>query len=299
MIRLGTRGSKLALAQAQLVADELVRLGAEVEIVPITTTGDGDSPPLDTATGIFVKELETELIGGGIALAVHSLKDMPTELPEGLALGAILARGSALDVLISRERGMMLDELPPAARVGTSSPRRRAQLLHHRRDLQMLPVRGNVDTRLRKLDAGDFDAIVVAQAGLNRLGADAVEVYVIPPVICLPAPGQGAIAVEIRADDESAGALVGALDDANTRACVTAERSLLKALGGGCRAAVGALGMMIGEELHLQGMVADADGSALLREAIEGAPGEAAALGQALARALLERGAHLLMEAAE
>jgi len=300
MIRLGTRGSKLALAQSQFVADQLVRLGADVEVAVITTTGDRvSSPPPDSGViGIFVKELETALIGGAIDLAVHSLKDMPTELPDGLALGAVLSRASALDALVCRGRAMTLDQLPPGARVGTSSLRRRAQLLHHRRDLRMLPVRGNVDTRLRKLDAGEFDAIVLAQAGLERLRLGELEPYVIPPEVCLPAPGQGALAIQIRADDDGMVSVLWPLEDSDTRACVTAERSLLKALGGGCRAAVGALGTVIGGNLHLEGVVADPDGSSLLRGAVEGAPSEAENLGQTLARTLLERGAGALIEAA-
>jgi hydroxymethylbilane synthase len=300
MIRLGTRGSKLALAQSRLVADQLLRLGADVEMVVITTSGDrfSSAPPDGSATGIFVKELEAALIGGVIDLAVHSLKDMPTELPEGLALGAVLSRASALDALVCQPRGATLDQLPPGARIGTSSPRRRAQLLHYRRDLQMLPVRGNVDTRLRKLEAGGFDAIILAHAGLERLGLGDLEPYIIPAGICLPAPGQGALAIQIRADDDQTARLIQPLEDVGTRACVTAERALLNALGGGCRAAVGALGTMVGNMLRLEGVVADPHGGRLLRGAVEGAPTEAAAVGQSLACDLAARGAGALIEAA-
>jgi len=300
MIRLGTRGSKLALAQARLVADRLAGLGANVEIVVVTTTGDRStsSLPDSSATGIFVKELEAELARGNMDLAVHSLKDLPTDVPEGLTLAAVPARGSALDALVCRQRGMTLDDLAPGARVGTSSPRRRAQILHYRRDLEMRPVRGNLDTRLRKLDAGEFEAIVVAHAGLERLELSETLPHVLAPEVCLPAPGQGALALEIRADDGRAAELVQALDDADTCACVTAERALLKALGGGCRAAVGALAQVRGGALRLDGVVADTDGRRLLRGAVEGTPRDAQALGAALARDLQERGAGALIEAA-
>jgi len=299
VIRLGTRGSKLALAQSRVVAEQLERLGAEVEIKIVTTTGDrcASGPPDTSTTGIFVKELETALLDGGIDLAVHSLKDMTTTLPEGLRLGAVLARGSPFDALISRERGLGLDDLPEAARVGTSSPRRRAQLLHYRPDLRVPSLRGNVDTRLRKLDAGEFDAVVVAHAGLERLGVEDARPWVIPPEVCLPAPGQGALAVEIRTEDGDMASLVEPLDDSATRACVTAERAFLRALGGGCRAAVGALARIEGEMLHLDGAVASPDGKRLLRGAFEGDSARADAVGQALARDFQQRGAAALIEA--
>ncbi|UCH35813.1 MAG: hydroxymethylbilane synthase [Armatimonadota bacterium] len=300
MIRLGTRGSKLALAQAESVADVLTREGAQVEIVIITTTGDrSSSAPTGSATGIFVKELETELLRRRIDLAAHSLKDMPTDLPAGLALGAVLRRASALDALVSRDRGTAIHNLPHEAGIGTSSPRRSAQLLAYRRDLDVRPVRGNVDTRLRKLDAGEFDAIVLAQAGLERLGLAAdTRPYVIPPGICLPAPGQGAVAVEVRGDDERMAELLQPLEDAETRACVTAERAFLKALGGGCRAPVGALGTMSANGLRIEGVVVSPDGKDVVRGARDGAADDALAVGQALARDLQERGAGALIEAA-
>jgi len=300
MIRLGTRGSKLARAQSRLVAERLALLGAEVETVVITTSGDRatSTPPDSNATGIFVKEIEAELLGGGIDLAVHSLKDMPTEAPAGLALAAVLARASALDALICRERGMTIDELPAGARVGTSSPRRRAQMLHYRGDLKVEPLRGNVDTRLRRLDAGDFDAIVLAHAGLERLEISGARPYVIPAAICLPPPGQGALAVQIRSDDERAASLVRPLDDADTHACVLAERALLKALGGGCRAAVGALARTDDGGLKLAGMVASPDGAQLLRGTVQGSPDKSEALGRALASDLRSQGAGALIEAA-
>jgi hydroxymethylbilane synthase len=300
MIRLGTRGSKLALAQSNLVAEQLRTLGAEIDIVVITTTGDraASAPPDSNATGIFVKELEAELLRSGIDLAVHSLKDMPTDVPEGLALGAILTRGAPLDTLVCRDSCSDISALPAGASVGTSSPRRCAQLLHYRPDLEMRPIRGNVDTRLRKLDAGEFDAVVLAQAGLERLGIRGRPASVIPSDICLPAPGQGALAVEVRCDDEDVAKAVGALDDANTRACVTAERAFLKALGGGCRAAVGALAKVVDDALVLEAMVAAPDGSRLLRTTACGEPDAAETVGRAAAGELAERGADELIRAA-
>lgn len=299
VIRLGTRGSKLALAQSRLVAEQLERLGAEVEIKVVTTAGDhaASTPPESNTTGIFVKELETALLDGGIDLAVHSLKDMTTTLPDGLKLGAVVARGSPLDALISRQRGLRVDDVPKGARVGTSSPRRRAQLLHYRPDLEMLPLRGNVDTRLAALDAGGFDAVVLAHAGLVRLGMVDARAWVIPPEICLPAPGQGALAVEIRAEDGKVASLVESLDDGAARASVTAERAFLRALGAGCRAAVGALARAEGGALHLDGAVASADGKRLLRGSVEGDSATADAVGGALARDLQRRGAAALIEA--
>jgi hydroxymethylbilane synthase len=300
MIRLGTRGSKLALAQSGLIAERLRGLGIEVETVVITTAGDRatSTRPDTNAVGIFVKELEAGLLAGHIDLAVHSLKDMPTDLPDGLALGAIASRGPALDALVARPRGNTLDGLPQGAKVGTSSPRRRAQIMHYRDDLNISPVRGNVDTRLRKLDAGEFDAIVLAYAGLERLGLGELEPYVIPPEICLPAPGQGALAIEIRADDAQVADVLRPIDDADTRACVTAERAFLHGLGGGCRAAVGALADVIRGIMHLDGVVASPDGDRLIRGTAEGAPDGAAALGQMLAVDLQKRGADALIEAA-
>ena len=301
MIRLGTRGSKLALAQSQLVAQQLKAFGSEVEIVVITTTGDraASTPPDSSATGIFVKELEAELLRGGIDLAVHSLKDMPTEVPEGLAVGAALARGVPLDVLVCRDGSADMAALPAGARVGTSSPRRCAQLLHYRPDLEMRPIRGNVDTRLRKLDAGEFDAVVLAQAGLERLGIRDRPARAIPPDICLPAPGQGALALEIRYDDGDLAKLVKPLEHAETRACVTAERAFLKALGGGCRAAVGALAEVVDGALVLEAMVAAPDGTRLLRTTARGTPEAAETVGHAAAQELVERGADELVRAAK
>jgi len=301
MIRLGTRGSKLALAQAHFVTDRLCALGAEVEVTIITTAGDRatSSPPDSGITGIFVKELEAALLEGSIDIAVHSLKDMTVMLPDGLTLGAVLARGSPYDALVSRERGLGVDDLPEGACVGTSSPRRRAQLLHYRPDLRVSPLRGNIDTRLRKLDAGEFDAIVVAHAGLERLDMQDVRPSVIPPDVCLPAPGQGALALEMRDRDGEVADLVCALEDAATCACVTAERAFLRALGGGCHAAVGALARHEGEGLRLEGCVASADGAVLMFSEAEGSLADAEGVGIVCAEELIAGGARSLIEGNE
>jgi hydroxymethylbilane synthase len=300
MMRLGTRGSKLALAQSRRVAEALGRLGAEVALATITTRGDRAvmTPPAPNSSGLFVKELETALRERRIDLAVHSLKDLTTVLTPGLILGAVLVRDSALDALVCRERGMRLDDLSRGARVGTSSPRRRAQLLHYRSDLQVSPLRGNVDTRLRRLDDGAFDAIVLARAGLTRLGLEQAQPWDLPPEICLPAPGQGALVIEIRDHDAPTAALVAALDDPPTRACVTAERGFLRTLGGGCHAAVGALARSEGDTILLTGAVASPDGRELLRASTQGALTAAVELGESLARELQGRGADALIEAA-
>lgn len=299
MMRLGTRSSTLALAQAQIVAESLRARGVEVEVIPITTTGDRVGlPAAGGLTGVFVKELETALVGGRIDVAVHSLKDMPLAQPEGLRIGAVIERASPLDALVCRTPGGGLDGLRAGAGVGTSSPRRRAQLLHHRPDLLMRSVSGNVDTRLRKLEGGEFEAIVVALAGLQRLGRDDARAGPIPADICLPAPGQGAIAVEMRADDDCVRAHLAALDDAPTRACVIAERACLQGLGGGCQAAVGALARVDGGEIVLQAVVADAAGVTVIRGEKSGPFANPLRLGEELAGELLARGAAALIAAA-
>ena len=260
-IVIGTRGSALALAQAEGVAERLRALGAEVTLRMIKTTGDRlqGPPPMPADKGVFVKEIEAALLAGDVGLAVHSLKDLPTELKPGLLIAAVPRRADPRDALLSR--GERLADLPPGSRVGTSSPRRRAQLLRARPDLAMLPLRGNVDTRLRKLDAGQYDAIVIAAAGLERLGLADRIVERLDWEVCLPAPGQGALAIEARADDAEAIGLAAAVDDAESRACVEAERAMLAGLGGGCRVPVGALAEAQGARLRLRGVVASTDGS--------------------------------------
>ena len=311
VIRIGSRGSRLALVQAEYVAEELRQQGFRVEIVRIRTTGDRiRNVPLSQlgGKGVFVKEIEEALLRGEVQLAVHSLKDLPTELPEGLCLAAVPPRESPLDVLIVRrascvgegESATPLDRLAMGAKVGTSSPRRAAQLLHLRPDLKMLPLRGNLDTRLRKLDSTSLDAIVVAAAGLHRLaegigfGTDdpsgAILECPLLPEICTPAAAQGALGIEARNDDEAAMGAARLLEDASARRCVEAERAFLKALGGGCRVPIGALAEEAGGSLTLVGVICSIDGERLVRGRLVGQAGEPEELGIGLAEQLLRAG---------
>lgn len=302
VFRLGTRGSRLARWQTDHVAHLLraAHPGLTVEVVVIHTRGDRvlDTPlPLIGGKGLFTAELEAALRECRIDAAVHSLKDLPTDMPAGLALGAIPLRGPVQDVLVSRE-GYTLDALPFGATVGTSSRRRAAQLLHRRPDLHILDIRGNVDTRVRKtLDpAGPYTATVLAQAGLTRLGLDAGTPVPLPVDVMLPAPGQGALAVQCR-DDAASRALLAPLDHRETRAAVYAERAFLAGLGGGCAVPVAALATIRGEKLHLQGRVLSVDGRTCIRVEITGPLDAAEALGQALAQEALAQGAARLLEA--
>ncbi len=291
---LGTRGSKLALWQSEHVASILKeKAGVEVELKIIKTQGD---KILDVALsrigdkGLFVKEIETALLDGEADLAVHSSKDVPTQIPEGLTLGAFLKRVDPRDVLISKS-GQGLDALPAGSVIGTSSLRRIAQILHRRPDLKIEDVRGNLDTRLRKMDGGLFDAIVLAAAGLDRMGWAEGITERIPSDVMLSAVGQGAIAIEVREGDEDMRELMAHLDDPATRAAVTAERALLRELEGGCQIPIGALGVLEDGVLKLEGMVAGLDGSRLIRDSIAGAPEEADELGVRLADKLKTQGA--------
>jgi hydroxymethylbilane synthase len=269
-LRIGTRASKLARWQSDWVASELRKLGVDVEIVEITTRGDVEQlGPVASigAQGVFTKEIQAAVLGGVVDLAVHSLKDLPTEQAHGLILAATPPREQMADAFVAREAAS-LAELPAGARVGTGSQRRRAQLLHLRPDLHVAGIRGNVDTRLRKLDEGEFDAIILAAAGLTRLGlAERVTEYLEPPRM-LPAPGQGALALECRADDDETRRLVGKLDDLATRLGVVAERALLAALHGGCSAPIAAWGRREGDLLKVDGLVASLDGREVLRTAM-------------------------------
>ena len=296
-LRIGTRASPLARWQAEWVAAQLGRAGADVELVPITTTGDRDQGPIGQigTPGIFTKEIQRALLDRRIDLAVHSLKDLPTELVEGLSLAAVPPRASPWDVLIAREAAS-LEELPERAVVGTSSLRRRSQLWHLRPDLELRDVRGNIDTRLRKLRQGEFDALVLARAGLERLGlADqATEVLRAPRL--LPAVGQGALGLETRADDEPARRQAELLNDAGTFQAVTAERAMLAALRGGCLAPIAAWGRMEGGRLLLAGRVLSRDGARRLEAESAGDPDGAAALGREVAARLIDQGAEGLIE---
>ena len=267
---IGTRGSRLASWQAGHVADLLQACheGLVIETVVIQSEGDLDLvTPLaeSSGTGIFVRRLEHALLNGEIDLAVHSLKDMPTDQPEGLLVAGVPQRHDARDALLSTQ-GWTLETLPPGTVVGTGSPRRRGQLLHARPDLSVVGVRGNLDTRLRKLAEGQYGALVLALAGVERLGIDSVAVQPLSLEECLPASGQGALGVEVRADDEVNRTLVEALNHAPTLACVDAERAFLRRLEAGCQAAATAYARHIGGKLRIDALVADVDGLAVLME---------------------------------
>lgn len=298
-LRIGTRASELARWQAEWVAARMRENGVEVELVPITTTGDRRCEAIIEigGQGVFTKEIQHALLDGRIDLAVHSLKDLPTARVAGLALAAVPERGSVFDVLVSVE-GASLDELPDGARVGTGSPRRRAQLLYHRRELRVSPVRGNVDTRLRKLDSGEFEAVILAEVGLIRLGLADRTTERLPAEIMLPAPGQGALGMEIREEDGATRHIVSALDHADTHAAVSAERSMLWTLQGGCLAPVAAMGTVENGRLTLVGRVLDRDGQRLLESNAEGPSSEAEAIGRRAAEKLSAQGADELIRAA-
>ena len=311
-LRLGTRGSELALWQANAVAAGVRRRsGRECELVVITTTGDRlHEANLSLVGGkrVFVKEIEQALIRGDIDLAVHSAKDMPAELPDGLAIAAVLPRADPRDAVVQPAGAARLPELSaagndpdegPAPRVGSGSVRRVAQLRRAWPRAQFRLVRGNVGTRLRKLDAGDCDLLVLAVAGLERLGLAHRISMPLDPDVCLPAPGQGIVAVETRAGDADTGAALAAIDDRAARAAFTAERAVVTALGGGCQVPIGALAEGDGDRLRLRAMVASLDGAQrLCREAAM--PADAAqALGAAVAAGLLGDGAGPILEAAQ
>jgi len=297
-IRLGTRASALARWQANWVAEALRRLGHEVTLVPITTSGDQQTDaPLRAmgGVGVFTKEIQRALLEGIVDLAVHSLKDLPTDLVPGVILAAVPTRESVADALVSRQGGG-LDELPRGARIGTGSLRRRAQLLHVRPDLKMIDVRGNVETRLRKLEEGWFDALVLAEAGLRRLGLSDRITQVMPTAIMLPAPGQGALGLETRGDDSRLHDAVAPLSDPPTQAAVIAEREMLRVLGGGCLAPIGAWGRCLPTgRLALDAVVLSPDGRQQLAAAAEAEPEDAPELGRRLAQELLQRGAGKLI----
>lgn len=299
LIRIGTRGSALALRQAELVAEALRRHwpGLEVELVPIKTSGDRFAQITLAEVGgkgLFVKEIEEALLAGRIELAVHSLKDLPGVVTEGLALAAFPEREDPRDVLITREGGR-LDDLPPGARVGTGSPRRRVQLLARRPDLKVEPIRGNLDTRLRKLQETPYDAIVVARAGLARLGIAPPTAVPLSFDEMLPAVGQGTLVAEAREGDAAARELVALLDHAETRTAALAERALLARLGGNCYVALAALARLDGERLRLDALLASPDGERLLRDSLSGPPGVPEALGTALAERLLAAGGEAIL----
>jgi hydroxymethylbilane synthase len=291
----------LALWQANHIGAGLARIhGAEWEIIIIKTSGDRlqqSSVPQIGLKGIFIKELEEALFDGRIDLAVHSMKDVPTDVPAGLAFPAITRREDVRDCLLSRS-GAQLSQLPPGARVGTSSLRRRAQLLRVRPDLTVLEVRGNVDTRIRKMAQEEFDAIVLAKAGLDRLGLAAQITELLSCDLSMPAVGQGALGIESRTADTEVVSLVGALDDAETRVAITAERALLAELEGGCQLPLGAWGRIENGQLVLDARVLSADGRECLSDRATGRAEAAEKIGRELGRKMLAAGADRLLKLA-
>lgn len=300
-LKIGTRGSPLALAQANGVkaALEKAQPGLSVELVTLRTTGDTLTPEKQeqertALKGLFVKEIEEALLDGRVDLAVHSVKDLETELPQGLRLGAVLQREDPRDAVVVRGGGS-LKTLPAGARVGVSSLRRVAQLKRLRRDLEYVSIRGNVDTRLKKLDAGEYDAVVVAGCGLIRLGLkDRIGEW-LDSAVCLSAVGQGALGVEIREDRADLKTLLSSLDDSVTHAEIDAERALLAALGGDCRVPVGGLAKVTEENMMLEGVVLSPDGLKAIRKQVSGSRKSARALGIELASHLRAFGADRLL----
>ena len=304
-LRIATRGSALALWQANHISERLAQLhGIESELIRIRTSGDHFQSASvvqvseQTGTkGIFIKELEEALLAGAADLAVHSMKDVPTENPAGLIFPAITKREDVRDCLISRE-GAKLKDLQSGARTGTSSLRRQSQLRHYRPDLELLDLRGNVDTRLRKIAAGEFDAIVLATAGVNRLGSSDKITEILSTEIMLPAVGQGALGIETRAHDRDTVRLVAALDDPESHAAVTAERALLRELEGGCQLPLGAWARHENGELRLEACVFSADGKEFVRNELRGDAEDAEKLGVHLGQILIEAGADRILRLA-
>ena len=300
LIRIATRKSPLALWQAEHVRERLLALhpGLQVELLTMSTQGDRilDSPLAKIGgKGLFVKELEQGMLDGRADLAVHSMKDVPAELPEGLCIGAILEREDPRDAFVSN-RYTSVDDLPAGARVGTSSLRRQCQLRARRPDLQLLDLRGNVGTRLGKLDSGDYDAIVLACAGLKRLGLMGRISRELTPEEMLPAIAQGVIGIECRVDDERVNSLIEPLNHVDTRQRTDAERAMNATLAGGCQAPVAGYSVLNDGIIELRGLVGRPDGSDVIRGDVRGSTAHAAALGKQLADDLLARGARLILD---
>ena len=298
-LRIGTRGSQLALFQANWVRERLVQAHPrlQVTLVKIKTTGDQiqDAPLAKIGgKGLFVKEIEESLIKKKIDLAVHSIKDVPAELPLGLNLSAITKREDPRDVFIS-PNGTSLNDLSQGARIGTSSLRRQAQLLHFRSDFQMVPLRGNLDTRLKKIKAMNLDGIVLALAGVKRLGLEERITEIIPTEISLPAIGQGALGIETRTDDKRVEERMKFLNDEDSWIAVSAERAFLRKLEGGCQVPIAAFARIFGTALHIDGLVGTIDGKRLIRHHREGSVEKAESLGIELAEVLLDKGAHEIL----
>ena len=304
MIRIGTRGSLLATTQAGAVRDALIARGHAVELVIVVTDGDRSAAPVaEIGIGVFTAALREAIAEGRVDAAVHSYKDLPTAADPRFVIAAVPARADARDALVARD-GLVLGELPAGSVIGTSAVRRAAQLRALGLGLEIRPLRGNLDTRLNRVSSGDLDAIVVARAGLARIGRLGDVTETLEPVQMLPAPAQGALAVECRAGDPALAELLAELDDADTRAAVTAERSLLAELEAGCSAPVGAIAEVVEsidedgnvfDELSLRACVAAADGSDVIRASGVGTPGRSAELGLAVAAELFELGAREVM----
>jgi hydroxymethylbilane synthase len=299
-LRIGTRGSQLALYQANWVREKLIEahLGLTVTLIKIKTTGDKiQDVPLAKmgGKGLFVKEIEEALIQKKIDLAVHSIKDVPTEFPKGLHLSVITQREDPRDVFISRD-GRVLKDLPQKAKIGTSSLRRQAQLLHFRSDLELVPLRGNLDTRMKKLKTMSLDGIVLALAGIKRLGLQERITEIIPTDISLPAIGQGALGIETRLGDKEVEGQIQFLNDKDSWIAVSAERAFLKKLEGGCQVPIAAFARTVGTTFQMDGLVGTIDGKRLVRHHIEGPIEKAESLGIELAEILLGKGAREILD---
>lgn len=300
IIRIATRKSPLAMWQAEHVAAELKKAhpGLKIEILGMMTQGDKilDTPLAKIGgKGLFVKELEVAMLDGRADIAVHSMKDVPVELPDGLHLSTILEREDPRDAFVSNNY-KTLDELPKGARVGTSSLRRQCQLVQSRPDLQILPLRGNVNTRLRKLDEGNYDAIILAAAGLKRLGFNDRITAEIGSELSLPAIGQGAVGIECRVDDARVNALLAPLHHKETAICVRAERAMNNRLEGGCQVPIAGFALLENNQLWLRGLVGKIDGSEIIRGESKGTPEEAEEMGFGLADFLLSQGADVILK---
>jgi len=299
-LQIGTRGSQLALYQANWVKEQLTQTypHLKVTLMTIKTTGDKiqDAPLAKIGgKGLFVKEIEEALIQKRVDLAVHSIKDVPTELPGGLHLSAITKREDPRDAFISKD-GTLLKDLPQGAKIGTSSLRRQAQLLHFREDFELIPLRGNLDTRLRKLERMNLDGIVLAVAGVKRLGLEAKITEVMPTEISLPAIGQGALGIETRKGDEEVEGRIQFLNDPPSATTILAERAFLKRLGGGCQVPIAAFAQVVGSNLWIDGLVGTIDGKRLVRHHLEGPLERAESLGTELAEILLGKGGKEILD---
>jgi hydroxymethylbilane synthase len=300
-LRIATRKSQLALWQAQHVAALLRRAhpGIDIELVPLSTQGDRiqDRSLADIGgKGLFIKELEVAMLEQRADIAVHSMKDVPADIPAELAIAAVLERADARDALVARDGIARLEDLPPGARIGTSSLRRQAQLRAARPDLCVQMLRGNVDTRLRRLDAGDLDAILLACAGLTRLGLESRISARLDPKLCLPAVTQGIIGIECRGADARTRALLQVLEDPGTRQALDAERAFAARLAGSCTSPIAAYAQLHCQILTLDGLVAEPDGTRVLRDCVQGGAAQGVALGTQLAERLLAAGAGALLE---